>query len=67
MRPISKVTIPKRITSGEDLIVIRRKEYEEILKHLVELKDALAKIRKGERELSEGKTLVVKSLSELRS
>jgi hypothetical protein len=67
MKLISKVTIPKCITSGEDLIVIRRQEYEDMLRHLAEIKDAFAKIRKGEKELREGKTRVVKSLNELRS
>ena len=67
MKSISKITIPKRITEGEDLIVIRRQEYEQLLKPLTELKDALAKIRKGEKELREGRTRVIKSLADLRS
>ncbi len=67
MKLISKVTVPKCITSGVDLIVIRRQEYEDMLRHLAEIKDAFAKIRKGEKELRAGKTRVVKSLNELRS
>ena len=67
MKPVSKVTIPKRITDGEELIVIRRQEYEQMVKHLAEVKDALVKIRKGEKELREGRTRVVKSLNEIRS
>lgn len=67
MKPVSKVTIPKRITDGEELIVIRRQEYEQMVKHLAEVKDALVKIKKGEKELREGRTRVVKSLNELRS
>ena len=67
MRPVSKVTIPKRITDGEELIVIRRQEYEQMVKHLAEVKDALVKIRKGEKELREGRTRVVKSLNEIHS
>ena len=67
MKFISKITIPKRITAGEELIVIRRQEYEQLLKHLAEVKDALAKIKKGERELKEGKTRIIRSLAELRS
>lgn len=62
MKSISKITIPKRITEGEELIVIRRQEYEQLLKHLTEVKDAFAKIRKGEKELREGRTRVIKSL-----
>jgi len=67
MKPVSKVTIPKRITDGEELIVIRRQEYEQMVKHLAEVKDALVKIKKGEKELRESRTRVVKSLNELRS
>ena len=67
MKSISKITIPKRITEGEDLIVIRRQEYEQLLKRLTEVKDALTKIRKGEKELREGRTRVIKSLADLRS
>ena len=67
MKPVSKVTIPKRITDGEELIVIRRQEYEQMVKHLAEVKDALVKIKKGEKEFREGRTRVVKSLNALRS
>ncbi len=67
MKPVSKVTIPKRITDGEELIVIRRQEYEQMVKHLAEVKDTFVKIKKGEKELREGRTRVFKSLNELRS
>lgn len=60
------LTIPKKLTHGEELIVVRRREYEELQKHLAEVKDALTKIRHGEKELREGKTRVIKSLAELR-
>lgn len=59
--------IPKSITHGEELIVVRRSEYEHLQKRLVEVKDALSKIKIGEKELREGKTRIIKSLSELRS
>jgi len=61
------LTIPKRMTHGEELLVVRRWEYEQLQKHLAEVRDALAKIRQGEKELKEGKTRAIKSLSELRS
>lgn len=63
----SVLTIPRRLTHGEELIVVRRREYEQLQKHLLEIKDALVKIRRGEKELKEGKTRVVSSLAELRS
>ena len=61
------LTIPRRLTHGEELIVVRRREYEELQRHLVEVKDALIKIRHGEKELREDKTRVIKSLAELRA
>ena len=63
----SVLTIPKRMTHGEELVVVSRREYEELQKHLAEVKDALFKIQRGEEELRVGKTRVIKSLSELRS
>jgi len=60
------LTIPRRVTHGEELIVIRRKEYEKLQKHLAEVRDALVKIRRGEKEFRDGKTRVIKSLAELR-
>ena len=63
----SIITIPKKITHGEELVVISRKEYEDLKKHLVEMQDVLAKIRRGEEELRAGKTRIVKSLAELYS
>ena len=50
------LTIPKRITRVEELIVVRRQEYELLQKHPAEVK-----------ELKEGKTKVIKSLADLRS
>ncbi len=61
------LTIPKKVTKGEDLIVVRRKDYEQLLKNFIETKDALSKIRKGEKELKQSKTTIVGSLTELRS
>ena len=60
------LTIPKNFTHGVELVVIPRHEYESMQKHLVEVKDALAKIRKGEKEFKNGQTRTVRSLSELR-
>lgn len=59
------VTIPKSITHGDELLVVSRREYEKLKIHLAELKNALQKIRSGEKELKEGKTRIVQSLSDL--
>ena len=63
---VTPVTIPKGLTHGDELVVVRRKEYEQLKKHLLEVKDTLNKINRGEKELNEKKTRVTaKSLTEL--
>ena len=58
--------IPKRLTHGEEIVILRREEYERIKKTLLETQDVLSKIARGEKELREGKTRTLKSLEELR-
>jgi len=62
----SMISIPKGLTHGEDLVVIRKSEYEALRRQFKELKDVLDKIRRGEKELRNGKTKKVDSLSEIR-
>lgn len=62
----SLVNIPKGLTHGEDLIVMRRIDYDNMQRQIEEFKDALGKIKRGEKELQNGKTRIVNSLSELR-
>lgn len=65
---MSTITIPKKVTHGDELIVVRRKDYENLHKHLAEVRDALTKIRRGNSELIRRKTrITTRSLSELRS
>ena len=59
-------TISKKVTHGEELIVVSRREFEKLQQRLTEVKDALSKIRKGEKELRLGKTKIVKSLADLK-
>ena len=54
------------MTHGEELIIISRREFERLQQRLVEVKDALAKIRRGEKELHLGKTKVLRSLADLK-
>ena len=63
---MTTLTISKKITHGDELIVISRREFQKLQERLVEVKDALAKIRRGEKELRLGKTKVLRSLSELK-
>jgi hypothetical protein len=60
------LTIPKRMTLGAELVIVRRKEYEQLQRHLAEVQDALVKIRRGEQEYQAGKTRVIHSLADLR-
>ncbi|MEW6040250.1 MAG: hypothetical protein AB1633_01890 [Elusimicrobiota bacterium] len=62
----SITTISRKLTRGDELVVIPRKEYERLQKHLTEVQDVLFKIQRGEKELRTGKTRIVKSLAELR-
>lgn len=59
------LTIPKQLTHGDELIIVRRKEYEKLQKHLAEIRDALQKISRGEKELRNGKIKPIHSLSDL--
>jgi len=59
------ITIPKRVTHRDELVIIRRKEYECLQKHLKEVEDALTKIARGEKELREGKIKPIHSLGDL--
>ncbi len=64
---MSTITIPKNVTHGDELLIIRRKDYQELQKRLAETRDALSKIRRGNKELLKGRTrLTITSLSELR-
>ena len=64
MKPM--VSIPHRVTHGEDLVVIRKSDYDALQQQIEEFKDAFGKIKRGEKELKEGKTKIVSSLAELR-
>ena len=54
MKPM--VSIPRGLTHGEDLVVIRKSDYTALQRQLEEFKDAFGKIKRGEKELLEGKT-----------
>lgn len=59
------VTIPQKITKGEELVVIPRSLYEKLSQWEKELKEVLVKIERGRKALREGKTYVVKSPRDL--
>lgn len=62
----SMINIPRGLTHGDDLVVMRRVDYEALQRQIEEFRDAIGKIRRGEKELRNGKTRIVRSLAELR-
>lgn len=59
-------TIPKQLTGGNDLVVVRRRDYERLQRLIEETQDALGKVKRGEKEHRRGATKLVHSLSETR-
>ncbi|PIS39351.1 MAG: hypothetical protein COT33_02415 [Candidatus Nealsonbacteria bacterium CG08_land_8_20_14_0_20_38_20] len=69
---MATITIPKRITKGEELIVIPRKEYEgylelkEKIKEQITEEDVLRWSREAKRLKKTGKLPLLRSLEEIR-
>ncbi len=61
------ITIPKQITKGEELVVVRRSEFDLFAKWKAEMRDALDKVARGRAEYRAGKTVVAKSTRRFRS
>ncbi len=57
--------IPKKITHGDELVILPKKEYDNLRRRLDETRDALVKIREGEKEYKAGKIRPMRSLSQL--
>ena len=54
-------TIPKKISGGHDLVVVKRKDYQLFQKWQAEISDALAKVRRGHEEYRSKRTVVTSS------
>ncbi len=61
----TSITIPKQFTHGDELILVRRKDYEELQKYVKETKRILKIVKAGERELKSGKIKPIHSIAEL--
>ncbi len=61
----SIINISKNLTHGEELIVMRKSEFEAMRRNFRELTDAFNKIKRGDQELKNGKTKIVHSLAEI--
>lgn len=57
--------ISKKLTLGEELVVLTKKEFDRIMKRADELSDALMKISRGEKELRMGRTKIITSLFQI--
>ena len=58
------LTVPKRLTHGEELVVLRKDEYERLLRQAGEIADALKIIAEGEQAHREGRAIRASSLKE---
>jgi len=59
MTPIA--TIPKKVSGGDELVVIKRGDFEVFKKWQGEVSDALAKVKRGREEYKKRKTMVTPS------
>lgn len=64
MTPI--VTIPKKVSGGNELFVVQKQEFEAFRKWQTEIKDALAKIKRGREEYRRKHTIQASSPSKFR-
>ena len=61
----SIIAIPKNFTHGDDLLLIRRTEYEKLQKKASEIDEIMETIKAGEKEIASGKVKYTrKSISE---
>lgn len=58
---IQNITIPKTLSRGEELVVVRRRDFAMFQKWREEVRDVLVKIRQGRKEYQKGKTVVTHS------
>lgn len=58
------LTIPKSITHGEEFVLLRKDEYEHLIRRNEEIAHALKVIAEGEEAHREGRTVKASSLKE---
>jgi hypothetical protein len=57
----SIATIPKKVSGGEELVVIKRSEFEQFKRWQTEVRDALTKVKRGRAEYKKEKTIIAAS------
>mgnify|MGYP001596334937 FL=1 len=58
------LTIHKQMTHGEELVLLRKDEYERLIHHKEEVTRALRIIAEGEKAYRDGRTIKASSLKE---
>ena len=61
---VVSIRLPKKL-AGKEIVLVDAKDYARLKQRLAELEDALGKIARGETAYREGRTKIVRSLSEL--
>lgn len=59
-------TIPKKVSGGEELVVVKRRDFKLFQKWQTEVNDALAKVKRGREEYKKGKTIISPSSHKFR-
>ena len=59
-------TIPKKVSGGEELVVVKRADFEVFQKWQNEVSDAISKIRRGREEYKSKKTVIAISPKKFR-
>ena len=55
------ITIPKKLSKGEDLVIIRKRDFEAFRRWQEEVQEALRKVERGRKEYRRKKTVVAPS------
>ena len=58
------IRVPKKL-GGKKIVLVEAEEYVKMKRRLAEIEDTLEKIARGEAAYRQGRTKIVKSLSEL--
>ena len=62
IRVMNKIaTISKKVSGGEELVVVKRSDFEKLMRWHNEMSDALTKISRGRNEYKNKKTIVASS------
>ncbi len=55
------VTIPRKLSKGEELVVIRKRDFDAFQKWQAEVQDVLDRVQRGRKEYKKKQTMVAES------